>query len=151
MTSTILGRFMASAVLAAPILASAAVPTVTAMSGYKWKSRPVVVFAPDASHPRLAAQTLIAKNFATGFKDRDMILITVVGERVSARFGPQPKLSAAALRQRFNVDQDEFRALLVGKDGGVKASSGRPLHPTRLFPLIDQMPMRMQEMKQRSR
>lgn len=40
-----------------------------------------------------------------------------------------------------------FRVVLIGKDGGVKQVSTRPLPPDDLFNTVDKMPMRRQEMR----
>jgi len=59
--------------------------------------------------------------------------------------------SAAKLRDRFGVDKENFRVILVGKDGGVKRSDTTPVKATALFGQIDTMPMRQQEMQERGR
>ena len=43
-----------------------------------------------------------------------------------------------------------FRVVLIGKDGGVKLRQEEPISVADLFALIDSMPMRKQEMRQRS-
>ena len=39
--------------------------------------------------------------------------------------------------------------MLVGKDGTVKHRSGEPVEPDELYALIDEMPMRRREMRER--
>ncbi|MEO1710911.1 MAG: DUF4174 domain-containing protein, partial [Pseudomonadota bacterium] len=85
----------------------------------------------------------------SGFRERDMVVIAVVGNRVQALIGRGPGMSAVALRRRYGVAAGSFRAILVGKDGGVKLSTGSPLSTGRLFGTIDAMPMRRQEMRRR--
>jgi hypothetical protein len=80
-----------------------------------------------------------------------MVIVTVVGDRVTSRFGRGPGMDADRLRERYSVGRRQFRALLVGKDGGVKLSSGRAISANRLFGLIDSMPMRRKEMRRRGR
>lgn len=57
----------------------------------------------------------------------------------------------AQLRKEFRLPADEKRAvfLLIGKDGGEKARQSDALDLKRWCVLIDQMPMRRQEMKQK--
>ncbi len=59
--------------------------------------------------------------------------------------------SVANLRSRFGVDKDNFRVILVGKDGSVKRQEATPVQATAIFDQIDAMPMRQQEMQQRGR
>ena len=42
----------------------------------------------------------------------------------------------------------EFEAVLVGKDGGVKDRYREIVDPSAIFPFIDAMPMRMDEMRE---
>ena len=97
----------------------------------------------QAMQKRLVAQS------KTGFVERDMVVILVSGDRQEALIGEGPGESAEVLRQRFGVPPGAFRSILVGKDGGVKLSSGEPITAAALFSLIDQMPMRLQEMRTR--
>ncbi|MEO1280704.1 MAG: DUF4174 domain-containing protein [Pseudomonadota bacterium] len=119
------------------------------MENYLWKSRPLIVFAPSASHPKLNKQRQIVSAAQTGMKERDMVVIYVVGASTTASFGSPPSSSADALRKRYRVARRTFRSILVGKDGGTKKASSKPLGPRQLFQVIDAMPMRQQEMKSR--
>jgi Domain of unknown function (DUF4174) len=120
-----------------------------AMSTYTWKKRPLVVIAPDDANPELARQRSVIAAARSGFAERDMVIVTVIGDSVSADLGSTPGQSAKALRARYGVSQSGFRALLIGKDGGVKLSSGSPISAATLFGEIDAMPMRVDEMRRR--
>jgi hypothetical protein len=119
------------------------------MSSYTWKKRPLVIFAPSDSHGDLQRQRMIVAGARGGFLDRDMVVVTVVGDRVQADLGGGPGQSASRLRERFGVASGAFRVLLVGKDGGVKLSSSSPISAGTLFGTIDAMPMRIDEMRRR--
>lgn len=71
--------------------------------------------------------------------ERDVILVEMIGEDASAR----------TLRQRLGLVGNDFRALLVGKDGHIAMRSEEPLTADTLFRTIDAMPMRQNEMRQR--
>jgi Domain of unknown function (DUF4174) len=58
--------------------------------------------------------------------------------------------AASALRKRYNVRQGVFAVLLVGKDGGVKLNHQNETRLEDIFALIDFMPMRREEMRQKS-
>lgn len=119
------------------------------MSAYKWKKRPLVVFAPSDGDPGLARQRAIVAGLGPAFQDRQIVVVYVVGNTVSADLGPGPGIGAAALRERFGVAASAFRAVLVGKDGGIKISSGTPIASSPLFATIDAMPMRREEKRTR--
>jgi hypothetical protein len=134
----------AAALMTASVLAT---PAVASMSDYRWKKRPLVVFAGTGADERLSAQKNAVTANRGGFAERDMVVIWVVGDRVSTDLGPAPGLTAAALRSRYGVDAKSFRSLLIGKDGGVKISSANPITAGTLFATIDAMPMRRDEMR----
>ena len=58
---------------------------------------------------------------------------------------------AKVLRAWLGVGEGAFKAVLVGKDGGAKLSSDQPIGARELAATIDAMPMRQDEMRQRSR
>ncbi|MEO1693625.1 MAG: DUF4174 domain-containing protein [Pseudomonadota bacterium] len=135
----------AAAVLGASIAAS---PTESAaFGGYQWKKRPLIIFAPANDTAAWLQQRTLLTSRRRGLRERDMVVIAVLGDRVTTLVGRGPGRSAAALRRRFGVDKDRFRVLLVGKDGGVKLASSAPVSTKRLFGLIDSMPMRRREMR----
>lgn len=120
--------------IALGVLLSAAIASNAAATG---STRPLYVFSPSANDTRLARQQEINRAAASGFRDRDMT-VTVVTK-------------PGALRRRFGVGTGQFRVILVGKDGGVKLSSDAPVPAATLFSLIDSMPMRRDEIRQRGR
>ncbi len=124
------------AVLAASGVAAAA-PGSADLDRYRWKSRVVVVVAPEPGDPRLAEQRAILEEAGRGMRERDLVLVAEAGWTAAA----------AALRRRFGIAADAFRAILLGKDGGAKLSEARPIGLDRLFGEIDRMPMRREEMR----
>lgn len=128
---------LAAAAAATPVLALPE-PDLDAL---RWTSRLLVVVASEAGDPRLARQRRLFEVARRGAQDRDLVWVEGVG--ATAR--------AAELRRRFRVPEGEFRALLVGKDGGAKLSSGEPIAAEQLFSEIDAMPMRRDEMRRRGR
>lgn len=137
-TAALFGIFVASLVIG---------PSAEAMTTYRWKKRPLVVFAPDAASPALARQRATIAASRAGMAEREMVVVSIVADRVSSELGGGPRSSAAALRARFGVPRGAFRAILAGKDGGAKITSGQPITASTLFRTIDAMPMRRQEMR----
>lgn len=50
---------------------------------------------------------------------------------------------------RYGVSEDLFALILVGKDGGVKLTRNEPIALDRIFALVDSMPMRRREIRER--
>lgn len=121
-----------------------------ALETYRWSERPLLVFSAGADDPAVDRQMTLLADHADGLKDRDMAVLIVGPKRVFASFGrPAPGAEAKALREAYGVQPTEFRAVLLGKDGKVKLAEDEPVAAERLFTLIDGMPMRQREMRER--
>ena len=124
-----------------PAVAHAPAPSLAAL---RWRRRVMVIAAPSADDPRLQAQRREFSALTAGSDDRDLRLVTLVGDRVEGA-----SEAASALRRRFHLAADAFRVLLIGKDGGVKLSEGAVTPATRFAQTIDAMPMRRDEARGR--
>ncbi|MEE7458335.1 hypothetical protein MPAR168_13400 [Methylorubrum populi] len=109
------------------------------LAGYRWKSRVLVLAAPDPDDARLMAQRQALASARAGTAERDLVTVEAVGT------GAQ----ALRLRRHLGLPDGSFRAVLVGKDGGAKLTAADPIPPQRLFSTIDAMPMRRDEAKGR--
>ncbi|MBE0535559.1 MAG: DUF2867 domain-containing protein [Phycisphaerae bacterium] len=118
------------------------------MEAYRWKNRPVLIFAPSREHPSFVQQRQWLSEVAAGVEDRDIVIIEVCGRDSSNAGRRAPgENEQTSLRKRFDAPTDDFLFVLVGKDGTVKLKSHEPVAPAELFDLIDAMPMRQEEMK----
>ena len=52
-------------------------------------------------------------------------------------------------QKQLDLNEDVFSVILIGKDGGVKLRSAEPVSAEAIFGLIDGMPMRQREMRNR--
>lgn len=112
----------------------------------------LLVFAPSVDNHSYQQQMQLFDQHQNSFKDRDLVLIQVLATNKSYANGQLiDESSAANLRNHFRVDKENFRVILVGKDGGVKRSDTTPVPATAIFEQIDAMPMRQQEMQERGR
>jgi hypothetical protein len=114
------------------------------LSKYEWKNRVVVLFG-DPQDDRLVRQVDILTSRPDEISDRDMVILHVDGDDVRSIFGDAALVNARQLRKEADINGDEFKALLVGKDGGIKLASAEVITDEKLFSLIDQMPMRRSE------
>ena len=116
------------------------------MKNYLWKNRILLVFSPTQTNPHLLNQrSWISKN-RPGFDDRHLLVFEIVNNNVLLRLGESAvKHNASVLRSQFSVKKDQFRSLLIGKDGTIKYNRPIPADPCYLFGLIDSMPMRRQK------
>ena len=115
-------------------VAAASVPSVAEM---KWQRRVLVVAAPGARDPALAAQRAALRGWQRGAEDRDVQVVEVIGDRVTGA-----RDAAATLRARLHLPATRFGLVLIGKDGHVALRSAEPVPAEALQGRIDAMPMR---------
>ena len=87
---------------------------------YRWENRLVLLFGP-ITESSVEKQITELKNDTAGITDRDLLIFHIDGENV--RFIQKSctsDLSGSQLRSRYNIREEEFRYILIGKDGGVK-------------------------------
>jgi hypothetical protein len=115
-------------------VAAAGVPSVAEM---KWQRRVLVVAAPSARDPALAAQRNALRGWQRGAEDRDVQVVEVIGDRVMGA-----RDAATVLHARLHLPATRFALVLIGKDGHVALRSGEPVLSETLQDRIDAMPMR---------
>jgi hypothetical protein len=55
-----------------------------------------------------------------------------------------------ALAKRYHIKSGQFTLLLIGRDGGEKYRTHKPVTTQKLFDIIDAMPMRQSEIQNKS-
>jgi peroxiredoxin len=120
------------------------------LNSQKWQNRVLLLFAPSVNNHSYQQQMQLFNQQQNDFKDRDLVLVQVLATDKSYANGQLiDESSASNLRNRFGVDKENFRVILIGKDGGVKRQETTPVQATAIFEQIDAMPMRQQEMQER--
>lgn len=122
----------------------------TALEKYRWEHRLLLVFASDEDSALYRRQQEMLRIAEHGLTERDMVIVFIIRNAVSTNEGPAPPASAGDLRDAYGVSPQEFRVVLIGRDGGVKLRQEEPISAADMFALIDSMPMRQREMRQRS-
>jgi hypothetical protein len=125
-------------------LAASHVPA-EAIGAYVWKKRPLLVFAESDKADKFDRQRRMVEDHRTGLQERDVVVVYVVADEVTSTLGPAPGMKASALRRKYGIKHGEFRAILIGKDGGVKRVAASPMSFQSLAGIIDAMPMRRDE------
>ena len=119
------------------------------LAALRWNARPLILIAPQADDP--AALDLKARVAAerAGFLDRRMVLVEVYPERAGIDGRPLGEDEARSLADRLEAGTGEARMVLIGLDGGAKLRAPASESLGRLFELIDGMPMRREELRDR--
>ncbi|MFD1470599.1 DUF4174 domain-containing protein [Hymenobacter caeli] len=133
-----LGRVAAQTPAPPPALQPALQPALHAARGQR---RVLLVGAATAAGPDFKRQQALLAAVPDQLRARDLQVLAVLYDELSP--------ADRQLAQRLGLRPPAFGVVLIGKDGGAKRSSARPLAPADLFSTIDQMPMRQQEMRRR--
>lgn len=133
-----------------PTLSAASVAKVINIADLRWENRVIVAFATTGSPEADALRQWVDTN-PCGLKNRDIIVFAIDARDNHEITGTSIKLdtaSSTALRQRRRYPDSPIEILLIGKDGGIKASSSELTELNGFVALIDTMPMRRQEAAQ---
>ena len=121
------------------------------LSQFQWKHRLLFIFAPNRSHPLFVSLHNALSAQKAGAADRDLVIFEIFDSDPSSMNSKYlASNSALSLRNRYSVNPGEFTVLLVGKDGGIKLKRQDEIRLEDLFALIDSMPMRREEIRQKS-
>lgn len=121
-------------------------PSPTTLAQLRDIYRPLLLFCSSPEDPSLLAQMTRLKDSAAALHERDVLVIAVPFHNPSPTEVALTPADAEAARRRFHVAPDDFTAILLGKDGGEKLRSSKPLSFDKLRDTIDAMPMRKDEM-----
>lgn len=135
------------------ILAGSVITTDRASDGmekYKWKNRPVLIFAPsqeDSAYQALKEE--ISKREAE-IIDRDIVVLHLFED--GNGWAANAKLDSSMVRElldKYDVKNSGLTVILIGKDGGEKMRQRGNFDLEEIFKRIDAMPMRRSEMRNR--
>ncbi len=120
------------------------------LSEFQWKNRLLFLIAPDSNHPEFKKLQHDIARQPEEVKDRDLVIFEIF-EQGESRINTAAvdRQTADSFRDRFGIAKNEFTLILVGKDGGVKLKRKGYVSLATVFELIDSMPMRQNEMRQR--
>lgn len=119
---------------------------------FQWKKRLLLIFSPERADPLFNSLANEIASRRVDVEDRDLVIFEILESGVSkmnsSELEPQ---KAASFRERFEIPQNTFTVILLGKDGGIKLKRNDKVRLEEMFRLIDSMPMRQDEMRQKDR
>lgn len=121
------------------LFATAVVSQTPDLNALRWNKRALLLFAPSANNGQIIQQKQMLDSHSAGLEERDLKVFEITG---SSQADEQ-------LRGRFHVKTDSFTVVLIGKDGSQKLKRSQPTNAEDIFKLIDSMPMRKEEMRQK--
>ena len=125
--------------LSTSIALALALPTsADTLDEYLWEKRPVVIFADSPENLLFKRQMELLEAEKDQLEERDVVVIVDTDANAD---------ETTALRKKLRPRG--FQLVLIGKDGQVKLRKPRPWTVRELSRVIDKMPMRQQELRQR--
>jgi hypothetical protein len=118
------------------------------LSEYRWQNRLILLFAPQAGDSQYQKQRELLLNDQPGLNERDLLIFSILPNRVISDNDSVKVERAAEIRKRYKIPRAAFSVLLIGKDGSEKMRSNKVVPREELYALIDAMPMRRQEMQE---
>ena len=122
--------------------------TTTSLTALRDNYRPLLIFVPKANDLQLKIQLHYLQANPSAVTQRNIMAIAIPITGVAPTHITLTSADAQSARQRFGVDAGDFLVILLGKDGGEKMRSNKPVTLETLIEIIDAMPMRQDEMKQ---
>ena len=115
-------------------------PVEQTLRASRWQKRVLLLAAPNAEQADFKQQKALLAAAGAELAARDFLVLEVLYNQLT-------EADRQFLTQQFGLQPPQFAALLIGKDGGVKQQSRRPIAPADLFGTVDKMPMRREEMR----
>jgi hypothetical protein len=121
------------------------------LKDYQWKNRLILVFSPSPMDPGYRALEKEIVVQAEEIIDRDLLVFHIL-ETGEIKLGESSLQTGAGdyLRESFSIRSGTLTVLLIGKDGGVKLRREGGVKLDEILSLIDTMPMRQREMREKS-
>lgn len=117
---------------------------------FKWKNRLLFLFASERNDPVFRGLQKEISARENEVDDRDLVIFEILefgpSRMNTAQIDPQ---TSASLRKQFDIPPKTFTLILLGKDGGIKLKRNDRVKLDEIFTLIDSMPMRKEEMRQK--
>jgi hypothetical protein len=116
---------------------------------YNLDMRVLMIFSPDDGGLYQEQIQEMAEH-VEGIDERDLVLYSIfAAEGINPENEPLNQAHVVELRQQFGVGENDFVVVLIGKDGTEKLRETGFLNAETLFSIIDAMPMRQEEIRNR--
>ena len=114
---------------------------------HQWKDRLLLVIIDSYENTSLQKQLVLFKETEKELIERKLVVYHITPSDYKEGLHSSKPLKGSSLYQKYNPEQKDFKLILIGLDGGVKESYFSPTPPSEIYGVIDQMPMRQQELR----
>ena len=117
---------------------------------HQWKNRLVSIMSSNIKSKLFNKQIATLTANINGLKERKTIVYKIIPNHYELTHNNGSWITDKNFYDRFKKTKNTFEVILIGLDGGVKLRQNEVLTIKKLFTLIDGMPMRQSEMKNRN-
>lgn len=121
--------------------------TAQKLKDFKWENRIIVVFAGDPVSDDFSTQVAALESSLPELSERKLLLLKVNGHRITDQYDNSYNATLHEELRKLKNSGEGFEIVLIGLDGGVKLRKTEVVKQSKIFGLIDTMPMRRAEMK----
>ena len=113
---------------------------------HKWENRVLLVFTHKKNDEIFNKQISNLLKEKKGLTERKLIIYQFVKDQYSINFDSKWLLFSLK-KSKYKTESENFKVVLIGLDGGVKLEQTSFLSTKKLFIIIDGMPMRRNEIR----
>jgi uncharacterized protein YktB (UPF0637 family) len=118
---------------------------------HKWEDRVLLLIAKDESS-EIKEQIAKLLEKKQELLDRRLIIYTILEDRYRQIYSDHSEwVKNEELYKTYNPTNEAFKIILIGLDGSIKLNQNHSLTLERLFTIIDGMPMRKEEIKNKNK
>lgn len=121
------------------------------LSDYKWENRLIVLVDTGLKTNAMRSQLKILEAEADELKERDLLLFQLTPKTLVSPNGKEIMLSTTEIYRSLSIPIDFKGIILIGKDGGVKLKKPFEVPAADIFAVIDGMPMRKSEIRNKKK
>ncbi len=117
------------------------------LSDHEWKNRIVLILADQPQNEALDRQLTLFKNEKNGMEERKLIVYSITPDQYKTGWQKKKWKKSEKLYSQYKKENAPFEVILLGLDGRVKLRQTEILPTQKLFSVIDAMPMRRNELR----
>ena len=117
------------------------------LNKHQWKDRLLLAISDSYENIALQKQLTLFKDTEKELIERKLLIYQITPSDYKKGLQNSKPLKGSSLYQQYNQEKKDFKLILIGLDGGVKETYFSPTPPAEIYGVIDQMPMRQQELR----
>ena len=122
------------------------------IANHRWQNRLILVISKGHDNEKLIGQLAELNTCSDGLKERKLLIYQILPNqfKLSSSHGDGTTWqSGSSIYDQFATSDASFEIILIGLDGGVKLRKNEPQSCEALWGVIDRMPMRQAEIRNR--